>query len=45
MTLKTHNRTALAIARADVFFSAVALSQSPSNTQLQERFNDNSRVQ
>jgi len=53
MTLKEHNRTALAIARAEVFFDAFALPQSPSVNQLQqvtatsvkqERFSDSRRV-
>ena len=44
MTLKEHNRIAIANAKVDVFFGALALSQSPS-TQLQQRFNDSGRGQ
>jgi hypothetical protein len=36
MTFKEHNLTALAIARVDVFFGALAFPQSPSSTQLQQ---------
>jgi hypothetical protein len=54
MTLREHNKTAIAIARVDVFFSALALPQSPSTSQLQQattvsaaqqRLNDSRRTQ
>jgi len=45
MTLEIHNRTALAIARVDVFFGALALAKSPSTRQLLQPVNDNRRMQ
>lgn len=45
MTLKEHNRMALASARVDLSFGALALSKSPSVTQLLQRVNDSRRGQ
>ena len=54
MTLKEHSLTALAVARVDVSFGALAFLQSPSSAQLQQvttisvaqsRLNDSRRLQ
>ena len=45
MTLNEHNRMSSEIARVVVFFGALALSQSPSTTQLPQPVDDSRRRQ